>query len=334
MIQIRITYLERQDSLWAGANQFNMATSTGGYPKLENMGSDLMEQFPAGVRAYLFLEISDSLPLREVWRSGSPDKGIGGDGKRVLGACMKRERSVLIHDAESDPQMQGIRFRSFMSAIGVPIFDDMKSLVGALFFASDEVGTFNNEHKFAVERMGRDYVTILSALRKLSPDRQAPEPNKEVGLFSPAALVSAGFGLMLLLIWLIGPSQGSVTLKEPEKPIFATAGNVALDVSNDFLNSLRKEQYDKAWQMLDSSVQSTWPVDKFTAEASSWYQSGDHKQILEQRFANRLQKKHSLAQVVLEASSVEGDREDWVWELAPRGDRWVIVSLSGPFRLP
>ncbi len=312
-----------------------MAASTGGNPKLEKIGSNLMEQIPAGVRAFLFMEISDSLPLQEVWRSGCQEKGIGGDGKRVLGACMKREKSVLIQDSEKDPQMQGIKFRSFASALGVPIFDDQKSLVGALFLASDEVGAFNNEHKFAVELLGRDFGVTLSGMRTLDTEREAPEPEEQVGMFSPAALVSAGFGLMLLLIWSIGPSEGSVTVKEPEKPTLAvSANNVALDVSNDFLNSLRNEQYEQAWQLLDSSVQSSWPVDKFTAEASSWCQSADHKQILEQRYANRLQKKFSLAQVVLEASSVEGDKDDWVWELAPRGDSWVIVSLSGPFRIP
>lgn len=336
MIQHRILYLERQDSLRAGPINLIMATSTGGHPKLEKMGSNLMEQIPAGARAYLFMEISDSLPLQEVWRSGCREKGIGGDGKRVLGACLKRERSVLVHEAEKDPQMQGIKFRSFTSALGVPIFEDKKSLVGALFLASDEVGTFTNEHKFAVERMGRDYGVTLSGMRRLTTsEREIPEKGKEVGLFSPAALVSAGFGLMLLLIWSIGPSEGTVTVKEPEKPTFAvSANNLALDVSNDFLKSLRTEQYDQAWQMLDSSVQSTWPVDRFTAEASRWCQSAEHKQILEQRFANRLQKKYSLAQVVLEACSVEGDKDVWIWELAPRGESWAIVSLSGPFRIP
>lgn len=308
----------------------------GGHPKLEQMGSNLTEQIPAGVRAYLFMEISPSFPLQEVWRSGCRDKGIGGDGKRVLGMCMKREKSVLIHQAETDSQMQGIKVRSFASALGVPIFDGEKRLVGALFLASDEVGTFDNEQKFAVERMGRDFGATLSDMRELDREPKVPEQKEEVRVFSPAALVSAGFGLMLLIIWSIGPSAGTATtVKVPEKPAFAVTSNyLALDVSNDFLDSLRSEQYDQAWQMLDSSVQSTWPADRFTAEASSWCESSEHKKILEQRYVNRLQKKYSLAQVVLEASSVEGDQEDWVWELAPRGDSWAIVSLNGPFRVP
>lgn len=312
-----------------------MAVETGGHPKLEKMGSNLMEQVPEGVRAYLLMEISDSLPLQEVWRSGCQDKGTGGDGKRVISSCMKRERSVLIHDAEKDPQMRGIKFRSFTSALGVPLFDEKKNLVGALFLASDRVGAFTNEHKFSIERMGRDFATTLASMRKLTTDREAPEPDKRVGMFSPAALVSAGFGLMLLLIWSVGPSEGHVEVKEPEQPTFTvTANNVALDVCGDFLKNLRNEQYDKAWELLDSSLQASWPVDRFTADFSSWTQAGDHKQILEQRYASRLQKEYSLAQVIIEPSPIEGDKDDWVWQLAPRGDSWAVVSMTGPVRSP
>ena len=63
------------------------------HPKLEKMGTNLMEGFPEGVKAFLFMVVSDSLPLQEMWRSGDMEKGTGGDGKRVLGIWLCRRQS-------------------------------------------------------------------------------------------------------------------------------------------------------------------------------------------------------------------------------------------------
>ena len=137
-----------------------------------------MEGFPEGVKAFLFMVVSDSLPLQEMWRSGDMEKGTGGDGKRVLGICCKRQRSVLIHDAEKDTQMRGIKFRSFLSALSVPIFDQDKSLLGAFLMIAEKPEVFTNEHKFALERAARDYGPTLAGLRRVTQSEEEKDAEK------------------------------------------------------------------------------------------------------------------------------------------------------------
>jgi hypothetical protein len=302
------------------------------YPKLEKMGSNLMETVPDGVRAFLFMQVSENLPLKELWRSGDQDKGTGGDGKRVLGICTKRHRSVLIHDAEKDTQMRGIKFRSFLSALCVPVFDKNKSFIGALLLIADGVDAFSNEHKFAVERSARDYGPTLSGMQIVTNPVKKEEPGNAALLFTPAALFATAFAFMLLIIWVAAPP--AMEPPPPKKAAAQTVSHNALITADQFLMRLKAEKYDQAWQSLHSSLRSKWSQEEFERAFSSWVEEGNNKEILSQRSISKVQRSSYSAKVLLFESPVEGDNERWNWELEADGSNWGVHKLDGPVQSP
>ena len=264
------------------------------HPKLEKMGSNLMEGFPDGVKAFLFIVVSDSHPLQEMWRSGDMEKGSGGDGKRVLGICCKRQRSVLIHDAEKDTQMRGIKYRSFLSALCVPIFDQDKSLLGAILMIAEKAEVFTNEHKFALERAARDYGPTLAGMRRVTQSEEEKEESDERFklLFSPVFLGFTACALMLLGIWLFSPPakerpQATATSQPRELT------HQVPDIAAQFLSNLQEGQFEQAWLMLSPALRSRWASTDFTRAWSNWVAEGDNNEILKQRQISKLQRHHN-----------------------------------------
>ena len=305
------------------------------HPKLEKMGSNLMEAFPQGVKAFLFMMVSDSMPLQEMWRSGDMEKGTGGDGKRVLGICCKRQRSVLIHDAEKDTQMRGIKFRSFLSALCVPIFDQDKSLLGAILMISEKAEAFANEHKFALERASRDYGPTLAGMRRVTQSEEEKEDSSERFnlLLSPVVLGFTACALLLLGIWLFSPPP-----KENPQPTLTTQPREITHqvsvIADQFLKNLQEGQFEQAWLMLSPSLRSRWASTDFTRAWSNWAAEGENSEILKQRQISKLQRHNNQTQVTLLESPVSGDREHWNWELQEIDGEWGISKVSGPLKSP
>jgi len=304
-------------------------------PKLEKMGSNLMDELPDGAKAFLFMVVSDSLPLQEMWRSGDMEKGTGGDGKRVLGICCKRQRSVLIHDAEKDTQMRGIKFRSFLSALCVPIFDQDKSLLGAFLMIAEKPEVFTNEHKFALERAARDYGPTLAGMRRVT---QTEEEKEETGerfklLFSPVVLGFTACALMLLGIWLLSPPAKEA----PQTTATAQPREITHevpDVAARFLTNLQEGQFEQAWLLLSPPLRKRWASADFMRAWANWVAEGENSEILKQRQISKLQRHNNQTQITLLESPVSGDREHWNWELQEIDGEWGISKVSGPVKSP
>lgn len=310
-----------------------MGSESGKYLELNDLGSKLIDELPEGARAFLLIRLAENLPLQELWRSGSKDKGTGGDGKRVLGSCVEQKSTVSIKDSADDPRMRGIKFRSFASALGVPILHQDR-VVGAIFVASDKIDAFDQAQQSRIEIMVREYGPILSRLGKLTEDRPEPEPVPGAFLFSPAALVSVVVALLLGVIWFVAPSETAVVSPQPTPRFAISSTNAALDASQDFLNQLRAGEYDAAWAMLEPELQKRWGQEDFARAVSEWVQVGENKAILELRGFHQVQKDGPAVKALLLKTEVAGDDRDWVWELLRNDEGWTIASLDGPIKSP
>ena len=302
---------------------------------MDNMGSNLMSAVPDDARAFLFMQIADNTTLQEIWRSGNKDKGTGGDGKRVLGICSKRHRSVLIHDAEKDTQMRGIKFRSFLSALCVPIFDSHKSFIGAILLLSEQPETFTNEHKFAVERSARDYGPTLTAMRKVTDEVKEKESSQAATLLlSPVVLFSVFLAFLFLTIWSLGPPVREQTPAPVQTSLPQSISHEAFDLADAFLKNLQQEQFDQAWLSLSRELQSRWAPEDFKRQLASWVAEGDNKEILAARQISKVQRHNRTAQVFIYESSVTGDRERWSWEISEQDGTWSVTKIDGPVKGP
>lgn len=297
------------------------------------IGEALLELLPKGVGAFLLVKISDDGTLKTLWRNPDGDEqGTGDDAKRLQGICCKRQRPVLVHDAEKDIQMRGIRVRSFHSALCVPIFNEDKALLGVIFAASSETDTFTNDHRYALERFAREYGPALSALREVPTSDREEKTGRFDFLFTPLVLGTVVFALALFGLWSFAPSA-----KKPQPTSTMTPQaikNEPLEVANLFLGELRERNYDSAWARLDSKLKSDWSPARFASQFSTWTDVGDGAKILESRRVSRAQRHNREAQVVLLESTVSGDRGTWVWNLREKDGRWSLTSLDGPVKSP
>lgn len=312
-----------------------MSNAPSKQPKLEKMGSNLMDELPDGAKAFLFMVVSENLPLQEMWRSGDMEKGIGGDGKRVLGICCKRQRSVLIHDAEKDTQMRGIKFRSFLSALCVPVFNSDKSLLGALLVIAEKAEVFANEHKFALERAARDYGPTLAGMRRVVENAEESEekPDRFKLLFSPVVIGSTACAAMLLGIWLFSPTPKDYPDTNATSQPRAITHQVP-DIAGQFLKNVQDGQYEQAWLMLSPRLRARWASTDFIRVWSTWVEESDHREILQQRVISKLQRHNKSTQVTLLESPVSGDRGHWNWELQESDGEWGISKIDGPIKSP
>lgn len=298
--------------------------------RLEKLGAELIATVPDDVRAYVFLQATGKSPLQELWRHGSKDSGKGIDGERVIGACRKRQRTVLVYDAEKDSTMRGVSMRTMLSAVCTPILDETRTPIGLILVTSKRAETFNKDHKFAIERMARDYAAVLDAYRKV-PTQEKVEPAALGFFYSPLTLIAAVSILLVLLGWSFAPGDPEPA-PDPTSVPNSTVG--PSEVAQDFLKSLQEDKYAEAWALFDSGLQQRWPSEEFDKAFSEWVGREQNREILLGRAPSRVQRQNEKARVLLFESSVEGDGGRWSWDLTRRDGEWRISVLDGPIQSP
>lgn len=301
-------------------------------PQLKALGKEIQEALPDGVAAFLFVQYSESVPLAEIWRSDGAAAGLSGDSKRLLGVCAKRQRSVLVHDAEKDILMKGIKVRTFSSALCVPVLSEDKLFLGSLLALSEEAGAFLKEHRFVLERLSRELTPVLIGSRSL-PDRETERGSSSFAfLFSRAALAVFGCALLFLGMWAMAPEPKKKEVR-PVVPVEAVDDR-AMAACRDFLQKLRDADYDEAWNAFAPELKSRWSRADFADAFEEWAKAGKNQDILGGRKVSKMQTHLGTAQVSLLESPVEGDKGVWDWELVNMQGDWSITSMSGPISSP
>lgn len=299
---------------------------------LDKLAAPLLESVPERVGGFVYLRYSERLPLKELWRGGVEGVGTGGDGKRLLAMCEKRQRTVVVHDADKDTQMRGAKVRTFLSALAAPILDENRYLLGVVLMASETVGAFEKEHRYAVERAARDFVPLLAALKSSPAETKGDGSDKATPSSLGVYLYPLGLALLLLVLFAFSPTYRNdpppVTVVQPV--LNEDAKNVAME----FLESLRTEKYEQAWGKLDRGLRAKWSSQDFAARVNEWKDLGDNRTILSERTISRVQRHNRSAQIVLLESSVAGDRGQWTWEMEKVGGDWTMARLEGPVSSP
>ena len=300
--------------------------------KFSSLGQRLKELLPESVESYLLVQYSDSLPTKEVWRSDDTTSGVSGDGKRLLGVCAKRQRTVIVHDAEKDTLMRGIKVRSFSSALCVPIFSEDKTLLGTLLLVSKSVGTFTKDHRYAVERFSRDYSAPLESIRA-TPKRDDSNDNKPPATFTnPFMLAGAILVVVVFGLWMGAPVE-KLRYIETEARI-VQVNTESRDRATSFLGFLREGDHNAAWESLSPELQSRWPQTEFDSQMANWSEFSTHQEALEARTISTFKRNGRKAQVVLRESRVQNDNGIWSWELEKLDGEWVVTSMKGPVDSP
>lgn len=297
--------------------------------KFEALGSTLLDFAPEGAEAYVYAYFNENLPPRELWRSGKSEVGTGGDAKRVLGVCRHGKIAVVIDDAEKDDHMKGIKVRSFASAMAVPVFDSDETLAGMLLLASSDLSAFGKEHQDKMERAAQDFAEPIVAVRQIPGPLDSSDSDEPGSSSSPLVAVSLLLAMVVLGLWMLGPSDPPASAKQAVKVSTEVKGRAEM-----FLDKLRKEKPRDAWFILNDDLKSRWPKDDFVIQATRWSNRENNLEILNERRISQVQKKADRFQVVLFQSSHAGDSGPWHWEFKKEKNRWHISSMSGPLQSP
>lgn len=305
-----------------------------GDKRLQRLGTDLLASLPDGIAMVVMYQDAASYSLQEAWRGGVDGLGSGEDAGALVSACLKRQRSVLVHHAEKGTQVRGVEERTFQSALCVPVLGSAGNVLGIIFLASAQPGTFNKEHRYSVERVARDFISPLAALSRSrsSRGREEVEPERKSLFGVSELLLTVAFALMFLTMSYFAPSKET---PQAVKPAVSPEERAQIEeVAGEFLERLQSRKYGDAWMLFDSSLKERWSPDSFFPDLREWREDGDNAKILKGRRVSRVTFDEKGAKVVLLESSVPGDRGHWTWELKKVGEEWYLVGLDGPVPSP
>lgn len=294
--------------------------------QIENLAQKICQGLTSSGRARLYLRKVDGKPLSVAWES---HKGCSEhlEFSRILGACEKRQRTVVILDANKDSLLRDIQPRTIQSAMGIPIFDEDKHLIGVFYVEDqDKVEAFPSSDKFEWERRVREFGPLLSARRNVLEKQKMQRKTPYDFLFSPLTLAVAGVLLLTSIVWLMAPAD-----KVPPPPR-ETKKNATIGphkVAEQYAQYLREGSFEQAWLLLDPVVQVRWPLGEFSSQHSTWVKAKDHADSLANREIGRVQRSQGEASVKLFPSGQSGDVTKWVWHLRETSKGWKLTSTEG-----
>lgn len=296
--------------------------------RLEEMGAKLGAIVPDGVGIFIFLKVSDGQPFRQLWKSKGATGSGGGDAKRLLSICEKRQRSVFVHNAEKDTQMSGIKVHGFLSALCTPVFDAQKEVVGTIFVTSSQPEAFSKDHKFAVERMARDYCPVLSGVRvyPVNSSSDTTAPDRSTSWMSPTSLGLVLFASVFFLVWLLSLPSGESSSK---KVVVENSKPGPSVVAHQFLGILGRHRFREAYRLLSQDLQSEISIEEFEEVMSAWFHDERNRWEFQYRLPSRESKSGLKADIYIAAPPQKRQGRSWHWVLEESDDGWKIDKLDG-----
>jgi GAF domain len=301
-------------------------TASNAPPKLKSMEARILDLLPESSQAELFLCVSEKAPLKLIWASHGREAHEANDQVRLRNTCRKRQRTVLVHDAEKDSLLRNIEKRTLRSALCVPVLDESKQLIGLLCLFSDKVEAFTNQDKFAWKREARNCAPLLQSKFRLEEKVRTEKKSPYAYLYSPLTLITAAILGLGLFFWTLAPADKA---PQPDPTAIPNSTYGPRSVGQTFMDHLQKEELTQAWQLLDPTLQNRWSEVDFVSQFESWSKADNHKAILEQRSISQLQRSDDRAKAIFYATEVEGDDGRWNWEFRESNGSWKLVWMEG-----
>jgi hypothetical protein len=304
----------------------------------------LRQDLANGTRLLVFYLEPFSEELRACWPLNDvPD--LSDVAGKVIGACAKRLRPVMIHDVKVDPLTGGSGEARFGSALVVPLLDESNNMVGILYADHPEVGAFTKQHRMVMERLARSLTPKLPIW--------SPNPVKEMAEQEKLPAFdyrwAAAAGSLVLFFWSFGPFLWA--RKPPSRrPLTSTQAvrderPPATRTMASFIKLLQLRQFEQAYQMMHPELQALTSEADFVQQASQWFADEGNVWGFNRREMRLDKESESQASFRLEPTQELGEEASWRWavslyqpeaqgEETPQAEWRVNRLRGGPFRSP
>lgn len=301
----------------------------------------LRQDLADGTRLLVFYLEPFSEELRACWPLNDvPD--LSDVASKVIGACAKRLRPVMIHDVKVDPLTGGSGEARFSSALAVPLLDESNNMVGILYADHPEVGAFTKQHRLVMERLARSLTPKLPIW--------SPNPIKEMGeqektpAFDYRWAAAAGLLVVFFLVfWTISLGQKTAkptplattqAIKDERPPATRTMAS--------FISLLQLRQFEQAYKMVHPELQAALSEADFVQQTSQWFAHEGNVWGFNRREMRVDKESESQASFRLEPTKELGEEPSWQWEVSlyqpeaqgeetPQAEWRVNRLRGGPF---
>ena len=287
--------------------------------RLKKLTAEVQKNLPGQASGHVLFKKLDRSPWSVLWSTSGEKLEGKADLGRLTGACDKRQRTVVIYEAESDPLVRSVATRNFQSALCAPVLDETKHLIGLLLLESNVPRAFEPGDRFKWEQLARELGRVLPEYR-ISVDAQVTRrASKYDFLFNKTFAMIFALVAVMGLFWLLAPS--------PDKPAPLPAAQTRNDpqpvkeAAERFLQGLQTEDYEKAWTLLDPDLKRRWPSAEFVNLMR------DKGQSLQKRSLSRVQRTGEKAVVYLFPPPQGSDK--WTWTLRQTNQGWCVTELRG-----
>ena len=261
-----------------------------------------------------------------LWGSSEIESSEAKD--RMIVACCKRQRTVVIYHGEKDSLLRGISNHGIGSALCSPVIDKFQALIGVLLLWSPAPDGLGKPQKYALERATREVSPKMATLKF----REEGRPFKSKlhpfeFLYHPLTPILAFSLIAFLTVWSFRPATKPAA--PPVSPSAYEEGTPEL-VAVGFLTYLRQENYQEAWAKLSPGLQESWNLNAFTKDMKRLAAQESFLARVKARQISRIVKKDGSTEIVLFESGLPGDVGRWTWTLEEGSDGWALVSIDGP----
>ena len=250
--------------------------------------------------------------------------------ERLIGACCKRQRTVVVHQGEKDSLLRGISDHRVGSALCSPVLDKFRALIGVLLLWSPEPEGLGKPQKFALERATREISPKMAALKLREDGRSLKSRlNPYDFLYHPLTPILAFSLLAFLTVWSFRPATKPAA--PPVSPTAYEEGTPEL-VAVGFLTYLRQENYPEAWAKLSPTLQKSWNLNSFTKDMKRLAAQESFLARVKARQISRIVKTDRQTEIILFESGLKGDVGRWTWTFKENPDGWTLISIDGPLK--
>lgn len=238
--------------------------------------------------------------------------------------CLKRQRSILVHDAKVDPLIGSVPGADFSSALCVPLFDQVENPMGVLYADTQAPGELDKNKRLDFEKFAR---TLAPRIPKWTVADIGPQ--EEEGKAAPpdyrGPLALLGILAIFCFLWLSAldtspPKDVPVASQVEEK--------TPRDTVKTYLGLLHLRQLEHAWDLLTPSLQSRMPSAQFTELNQDWFSQNSNKEDFQRRQLRAGPITGDSAVVYLEPGpDVRADT--WTYELILSDGEWLINGVTG-----
>jgi hypothetical protein len=298
------------------------------YKIVRNAAGKLRKELPPKTRLFIFFLEPFSQEMQVCWPLNDvPEVTQATDV--LVQTCMKRERSIVVHDAETDVLLKGIAIPHFSAAACTPLFDPEGIAMGVIYADHIKAGMLEKEQRLLLERLAREQKKRIPRWTIASKVPTKKVAAKETWYDPKVAMVSLLVFAFFGIAWIFAPADS------PKGPGTGGASPIAKriqepqDIVRTQLSLLSLRQYHQVYQMLDTESQAAVSEEEMTKRVTEWFSDEGNRWEFGRRVIRPGPAESKSVIVYVEPGVNKDELETWDYELVLEDKEWCIRGVSG-----